>query len=101
MATDQSVIIGIILGLLFVVIICSFSICLCQQYKRFKRKQNQTNFSPKSSIRSISTFNDDFHKNQTLLVPSRRLAILEFQQTNQDYFYDNSSFDNNETIMRF
>jgi len=100
MAIDQSVIVGVILGLLFLMIISTFSICICYQYKRLKHKQNPINFSPKS-IRSISTFNDDFHNNQTLLVSSRRLAILESQQINQNYFYDNSSFDNNETIMRF
>lgn len=96
MAPDRSVIVGIILGVIFLVIICSFTLCIYLQYRRLNRKHY-----PKS-IRSISTINDDFHKNQTLLVSSRRLAILESQQIESDYFYDNSSFDNNETtIMRF
>jgi uncharacterized membrane protein YukC len=105
MGNNISIIVGATIGIILLLILIIITIIYYYKHSHY----NQTKDSLHSviinkHIRSISFINNDYHNNTTLLVSPRRLAILELQQQ-QEFNYENSSFDLNELTnsktMRF
>jgi len=96
MGNNISIIVGATIGIILLLILIIITIIYF--YKQFRQNQSKNSLHSviiNKHIRSISFINNDYHNNRTLLVSPRRLAILELQQQ-QEFNYENSSFDLNE-----
>lgn len=96
MGNDISIIIGTTIGIIVLLILLIVLIIYC--YKRYEHKQEDLVIINKNA-RSISFINSSYHNNMTLLASPRRLAILELQQQEEMFTYENPSLDLNELIQ--
>ena len=108
MTNDLAVISGAIIGAILFLIFVIITIVYCYQRCRLsssKQGDSLHSIIVQKSSRSMSFISEDFHNNRTLLASPRRLALLELQQHEEIFTYENPSLDVNELIhertMRF
>ncbi len=104
--TDIFIIIGTTIGTILCLIFILITIIYC--YKRFYHQSKEEDESFHSVMvnkhfRSISFISNDYHNNMTLMVPSRRLAILELQQQDEEeqFTYENPLLEIDTKTVRF